>query len=143
MPRLVDLEAHFIQREVRVETTRHVRADVFALRPTGPFTDDDIEERVGPVEYHARVDAIVEADGVRFLCPQCFAANGGPVGTHSVICWFVGKVPDDVEPKPGRWTPTGTGLDDLTFVPSEGRSHSVLLLGGCRWHGFVAAGSAE
>ena len=137
-----DLEARFIRREVRVEPRRFVRAVVFAERPSGPYTDDDIEERVGPVEYVEEVDALEKADGVWFLCPKCMIANGGVVGTHTVICWFVGKVPDEVDPKPGRWTPTGTGLQDLTFVPSEGRSHSVLLTGGCGWHGFVANGDA-
>lgn len=85
-------------------------------------------------------DDMVGAAGVMFLCPKCFAANGGNVGTHSVICWFVGKVPDDLNPKPGRWHPSGTGLDDLTFVGPG--AASVLLTSGCGWHGFVANGSA-
>ena len=84
------------------------------------------------------------ADGVEFLCPKCFAANGGRVGTHAVICWFAGRVPDDLNPKPGRWTPSGTTLDDLTFVPGNPpRSVSVLLTSGCGWHGFVKNGGAE
>lgn len=143
MPRLVpDLEARFISHEVRVEPKRFVKPEAIAERPTGPYTDDDIYEKTGPVEYIPAVDTLADADGVMFLCPKCFAENGGPVGTHSVICWFVGKVADDVDPKPGRWTPTGTSLDDLTFVPSAGRSHSVLLKGACGWHGFVTNGSA-
>jgi hypothetical protein len=92
--------------------------------------------------YIVRVDTLGEADGVLFLCPKCFAVNAGHAGTHSVICWFVGKVTDDVEPKPGRWTPTGTGLADLTFVPGSGRTESVLLTSGCDWHGFVRNGDA-
>lgn len=138
-----DLEARFIRYEVRIETQRFVKPEVFAAKPQGPYNDDDIEERVGPVAYLPIVDALAEADGVWFLCPKCFAANNGPIGTHAVICWFVGKVADDVDPKPGRWTPTGTGLDDLTFVPSTGRSHSVLLTGGCAWHGYVTQGCAQ
>lgn len=94
-------------------------------------------------QRHLRVDTLAEADGVMFLCPKCYAENNGRVGTHSVICWFVGKVPDELFPKPGRWTPQGTGLDDLTFVPGSGRSHSVLLTSGCNWHGFVANGKAD
>lgn len=81
-----------------------------------------------------------EAQGVRFLCPKCFATNGGPIGTHSVICWFVG-VPLTMLPGPGRWNPSGTGLDDLTFVPPG--AVSVLLTSGCGWHGFVRDGSAD
>lgn len=137
-----DLEARFIRHEVRIEQKRFVKPAVFAAKPSGPYSDDDIEERLGPVEYLPIVETLTEADGVWFLCPKCFAANGGSVGTHSVICWFVGKVSDDVEPKPGRWTPTGTGLLDLTFVPSAGRSHSVLLTGGCTAHFFVTNGDA-
>lgn len=82
-----------------------------------------------------------DADGVWFLCPKCFAANKGPVGTHAVLCWFHGVDPN-MNPKPGRWTPTGTTLDDLTFVPAHGRTASVLLNGGCGWHGFVKNGDA-
>jgi len=87
------------------------------------------------------VDTLAEADGLLFLCPKCFQQNSGPVGTHSVICWFEGHVPDDAEPKPGRWNPTGSGIGDLSFVPGR-KSHSVLLLGGCGWHGFVTNGDA-
>jgi hypothetical protein len=91
-------------------------------------------------------DVLAGSDGVRFLCPLCFVGNklkhgDGRYGTHGVICWWVG-VPDGIDPKPGRWTPQGTGLDDLTFVPSAGRSQSVALLSGCKWHGFVSNGDA-
>lgn len=136
-----DLEARFLRHEIRVERRRFVKAEALAERPNGPYTDDDIEEREGPTEYIPEVDTLAEAHGVWFLCPKCYAANGGAVGTHAVICWFVGKVSDNVDPKPGRWTPIGTGLHDLTFVPSAGRSHSVLLTGGCGWHGFVEQGN--
>src|SRR3990167_3323009 len=83
-------------------------------------------DTLDPKSYR-RVPTLAEADGLMFLCPKCFAANNGRVGTHMVLCWFVGKVPDDLIPKPGRWTPQGTGLDDLSFVPGSGRSASVLL----------------
>lgn len=144
MARLVpDLEARFLRHEVRVETRSFIKAEAIAEKPNGPYTDDDVEERTGPAECIPEVDTLAEADGVWFLCPKCFVENSGPVGTHAVLCWFVGKVSDDVDPKPGRWTPTGNGLSDLTFVPSAGRSHSVLLIGGCLWHGFVVNGSAS
>lgn len=90
----------------------------------------------------APAETLAEADGVLFLCPKCFVANQRNVGTHWVLCWFEGKVPDERDPKPGRWNPVGTGLDDLTFVPGR-KSHSVLITTGCRWHGFVANGRAE
>lgn len=110
------------------------------------MTLDDLEARflvhkgAGRFNYTHELAA---ADGVWFLCPQCFAQNGGPAGTHGVICWFVGRVPDDVQPGPGRWTPAGTGLADLTFVPgTPPRAVSVQLSGGCYWHGHVADGAA-
>jgi hypothetical protein len=92
--------------------------------------------------YHV-VESIDEAQGVMFLCPKCFAANRGKVGTHSVLCWFAGRgVPDDMSPKPGRWNPSGTGIYDLTFVP-PGAVSVLLLGGGCGWHGFVTNGDAS
>jgi hypothetical protein len=97
-------------------------------------------KRTAPDSWQ-HVATLAEADGIVFLCPKCFAANGGNVGTHSVICWFVGKVPDDATPGPGRWTPSGTGLDDLSFIGGS-RSPSVALIGGCNWHGFVRDGDA-
>lgn len=87
------------------------------------------------------VSTLAEANGLWFLCPKCFVDKKGEVGTHHVLCWFVG-VDMNIGPKPGRWTPQGTGLDDLTFVPSPGRSQSVALLAGCMWHGFLVNGDA-
>ncbi len=97
------------------------------------------EAREGRVFHHV-VDAIADAHGIMFLCPKCFVANGGPVRTHRVICWQPGKVPDDAKPGPGRWTLAGTNFDDLSLVAG---SSSVLLQGGCRWHGFVQDGSVR
>jgi hypothetical protein len=111
--KLVDLEALFLRREVR---------------------EDGV--------FHHAVQSLAEADGVRFLCPLCFKVNGGRVGTHSVICWFEDRVPDDAQPGPGRWKPQGIGLEDLTFVVGK-RSNSVLLIGGCAWHGFITNGEAR
>ena len=73
------------------------------------------------------VDLLAEADGIIFQCPKCAEGKERSEeegrkfvrGAHSVICWFRGKVPDDLNPKPGRWTPSGTCLDDLTFVPGD------------------------
>jgi hypothetical protein len=92
---------------------------------------------------YRRVASLIEAHGLLFLCPACFAKNNGPVGTHVVLCWFRDRgVPDSASPGPGRWSPTGTGIDDLSFV---GSGCSVDLRGGsgCQWHGFVINGSAQ
>lgn len=95
------------------------------------------------VSYRADCPDLAQASGIMFLCPKCFAQNQGAVGTHQVICWFRGRVPDKFEPGPGRWTPQGSGIDDLTFVPGDpAQMVSVLLEGGCGWHGFVRSGDA-
>jgi len=86
---------------------------------------------------HRREVPLSDADGLLFLCPKCYAENKGAAGTHSVLCWFAGKVPDHLDPKPGRWNPSGTDLNDVTLGPS------VLLTGGCGWHGFVRDGGAD
>jgi hypothetical protein len=77
-----------------------------------------------------------EANGIRFLCPKCFAANGGAEGTHSVICWSPGA-PVDIRPAPGRWRLEGSGFGDLSLVAG---SSSVQLLGGCDAHFYVDGG---
>jgi hypothetical protein len=84
-----------------------------------------------------------EGQGVQFDCPVCFERNGrSSIGVHAVICWFDGKgVPAQFDPKPGRWTPAGTGLEDLTLnAPSFTPARSVLLTGGCGAHFFVTNG---
>lgn len=113
--RLADLEAEFYRWE---------------KRPEGIF--------------HVPVATLAEAQGVRFLCPKCFAENGGPVGTHSVVCWSRSRgVPDEATPGPGRWTLDGNCIDDLTLNGDPpGQARSVLLNGGCGWHGFVNSGDA-
>lgn len=84
-----------------------------------------------------RTASIAEADGLLFLCPVCFRANAGSVGTHSVICWQP-KVPAHITPGPGRWNFEGTGLADLTLVAG---SSSILLSGpGCGAHFFIRNG---
>lgn len=111
----------------------------------GTFLVFETEHRAGEkfprVSHRLIGDRLDGAHGVMFLCPLCYAKNGGPTGTHSVICWFEGRVPDSASPKPGRWHPAGTGLADLTFVPPG--AVSVQLLGGCGWHGFVRNGDAS
>jgi hypothetical protein len=79
---------------------------------------------------------VESADGVWFLCPQCFRANGGPAGTHMVICWRP-RVPQSRDPRPGRWEFQGAGLADLSLVAG---SSSVQLTSACRAHFFVRGG---
>lgn len=92
-----------------------------------------------------QVDTLAEADGLQFLCPACWKANRGPVGTHVIICWAP-SVPLTTNPVPGRWSMVGTGFGDLTLVAG---SSSVLIEASERekergikehWHGFVKNG---
>jgi len=92
-------------------------------------------------------DQLASATGVMFQCPKCSEGKKRGeedgrkfvVGAHYVICWFVG-VPMNITPGPGRWNPSGTSLDDLTFIGPG--AISVLLTSGCGWHGFVRDGEA-
>lgn len=117
MPRLSELEASFVK---------------LLPEPRGSFR---------------HVTELAGADGLWFLCPKCFKVNlakhgRGSYGTHAVLCWF-DHVPPDLDPKPGRWTPAGTSLEDVTFVPAHGRTQSVALRSDCAWHGFVKGGAAD
>ena len=96
--------------------------------------------------WESRNPPIGAAQGVLFLCPLCFARNGGRPGTHSILVPFANRgVPAAFEPKLPRWTASGTGIDDLTISPSidlskDGAGHPRPE--GCLWHGFVRNGDA-
>jgi hypothetical protein len=89
-------------------------------------------------------DSIHDSNGIRFLCPKCFQANGGPRGTHLVICPSTQATPESWE-APARWGMVGTDFDDLTLTPSV---HLQTHCAGCTcvegqlcgWHGFVTNG---
>ena len=91
-------------------------------------------------EFSVPVDTLADAQSVEFLCPVCFAKNGGAVGTHLVIVTFAGRGSADHQGSqsrnggPSRWTVSGTGFDDLTTTPS------VDTTPGCTWHGFITSG---
>jgi hypothetical protein len=97
-------------------------------------------------EIFATVETLAEAQGIMFLCPLCFDRNKGSVGTHGVICWSASRgVPAEASPKPGRWRLDGTGMHDLTLNadPPASSARSVLITGGCGWHGFITDGEAQ
>lgn len=98
------------------------------LEPSFVVIIDDTHERW--------TDEIAGADGILFLCPKCFETNGGPVGTHRILC-YTPHVPQTRSPAPGRWNLVGTGYEDLTL---EAGSSSILLTSGCQWHGFIRNG---
>ena len=78
-----------------------------------------------------------EADGIMFLCPVCFVANKGNVGTHSIICWRP-HVPQTQSPTTGRWEMLGTGFNDLTL--QAGSSSIFLNTASCAAHFFITNG---
>ena len=121
--RLRELDPQFVRREIR---PCHVGADGCNM----------VSEHTEHEDY-VPVDAIADADGLMYLCPKCFVARGSGIGVHSVLSWRLGRVPDGVQPGPGRWDFIGTGIDDLTF---RAGSSSIKLLGGCDAHYFIENG---
>lgn len=86
------------------------------------------------------VDDSKDADGVAFMCPRCWRENGGPCGTHSMLCWFVGRVPNELSPGPGRWVINpGATIDSLTFIGPDSKSIAC----GKHWHGFIVDGRID
>lgn len=96
------------------------------------------EERDGR-QINRKVDTLAEATGMFFLCPGCYAKNGGPVGTHGIIVTFADRgVPDHLGSHgsgggPSRWKVSGSGLHDLSTQPS--------IDVGC-WHAYITNGEA-
>lgn len=99
------------------------------------------ENRSGE-KYTIPVQSAAESQGIWFLCPVCFAKNGGPVGTHMVDVTFRDRgVPDDLgshgtDGQPTRWGVTGDSYENLSTQPSIHLPSE----GGCQWHGFVTNG---
>lgn len=95
---------------------------------------------------HENNPPLSAAQGLLFLCPLCFARNGGAAGTHSILIPFKDRcVPPGFEPTLPRWAASGSGIDDLTISPSidlssDGAGHPRHE--GCAWHGFVRNGDA-
>lgn len=138
--RLTQLEPRFIRYEEQMETWEVVdRQPDYA---NGETCESVPHHQVsGMRAYWPHVAALDQAQGVEFLCPLCFTANGGAVGTHAVVCWSRSRgVPETATPGPGRWRLVGTSFEDLSLMEEPNQSRSVLLLGGCAWHGFVTGG---
>lgn len=95
------------------------------------------------IDVNTKIMSVVEnnenADGIIFLCPKCFEKNNGPVGTHMVLCWKP-RVPQTIDPIPGRWDMLGKSFDDLTF---KAGSSSIALKGGCNAHFFITNGNIK
>lgn len=144
---LRQLEAQ-LEKVVTV-TTSEIEQDDAGLRGQYVFRDSDGEKFMwGPkperYEFH-NVNSLAEADHIMFLCPLCFAKNGGAKGTHSVMVTFAGRnVPAeagtrDADGKPSRWTARGSSLDDLVLTPSILLDAKRKAADGCHWHGFIGS----
>ena len=92
--------------------------------------------------HYVDADRLSNAAGIRFLCPKCFKENGGPVGTHLVVCWNP-SVSLDYSPGPGRWHLMGTGFEDLTLKGVSGDSVLLTTKMGCQAHFFVRNGEIQ
>jgi hypothetical protein len=123
MPTLAELQAKLMQHRVEPAPAYHGRTLPDGTIQWGGFDIDT---------FHL-VETLAEADGVWFLCPKCFVANGGDVGTHWIcILWKEG--PGQRFNSGVRWQLAGgTGLGDLVLTPS------IQTHGGCNWHGFVGS----
>lgn len=104
------------------------------------------------VEKHENlpVDTVAEADVLYFQCPKC--AEGLPRGTeggrrfaegaHYISVPFAAHdgrsaMPQSDGHQRPRWGVTGSTLEDVSTTPS------ILVIGGCTWHGYVTNGETR
>jgi hypothetical protein len=135
---LTNLEPNFICYETKVEEYEVVDGDPQTWRERGCPT----KKVTGPREYKNFLPSISGAEGIIFLCPKCFIEKNGKVGVHSCEVTFKGQVADEVgthnkEGNPVRWDVSGDKMENLTINPS------ILLDGGCGWHGWIKDGQIE
>lgn len=135
--KLTDLNPRFIRYRAEVDTWKRAIGDPSTWHERGRPTEDVTGER----EHRDLVDSLPDAQGVMFLCPKCFRDHGNSdIGTHYVEVTFEGRGvrPDhgchDSDGRPTRWQVAGSSLEDLSTQPS------VLVVGGCGWHGYITNG---
>ncbi|HWG97193.1 MAG TPA: DUF6527 family protein [Nitrospira sp.] len=133
--KLTDLEPQFVRYETKDEVRDFIVGDPATWHERG----NPVEYRVRLCESKVYVNTLAEAQGIMFLCPVCFAANGGNVGTHSCEVTFEGRgaLPSQgTQNKQGpvRWNVSGDSYENLTTTPS------IQLIGGCNWHGYITNG---
>lgn len=116
----------------------------YETRPPEPESGRDPNDRV---RYLRHVDSLAEAQGIQFLCPVCWIAHGGPIGTHGIEVSFSNRgVADDEgshnrEGKPSRWSASGTNYSDLTTLPSILIDPAPPACAG--WHGYITNGEVQ
>lgn len=142
--RLRDLDPWFIRYKTVIKTWERVIGDPLTWK-----AGDPTETVTGPREEMDRVETLAEAQGIFFRCPKCVSRSDEPNAEglrvaqgHYLQVTFADR---GVEPQQGchgkngeptRWNVSGTGFDDLTTTPS------ILLYGGCEWHGYITSGDA-
>lgn len=136
--RLTELEPEFVRYDTRRQLITVVVGDPLTWKDGDPT-----EEVERDVEWTLPVEAFGEAQAVQFLCPKCFAEKDGAVGCHLVRVTFAdrGVTPTqgchNSKGEPTRWQIVeGNSFDTLRLAPS------ILLEGGCNWHGHVGLTTA-
>lgn len=140
---LLELRPQFFRLDLRPETWTEHKPGKWLGDRNHKHTGKCWHEVSGFRHYHVPVEMMAEAQGIQFLCPVCFLNNGrNGDGVHQILLWSRSRgVPDDADPGPGRWKMVGTGFADLTLdADPPSKKRSVLLTGGCRWHGYVTKG---
>jgi hypothetical protein len=97
---------------------------------------------IEPNRLYRMVDAVGEADGIQFVCPECFRKLGKREGAHSIICWRP-QVPLTEHIGPGRWELSGTNFDNLTLTGVPTSSVKLDGPGGCKAHFHVVNGEIQ
>lgn len=132
--RLAELEPAFLRHSVT--TARKGRG---RPRPNGT-----IQWGGFPTDSFHPVKTLAEAQGIRFNCPKC-----SPEGRyHGIYVWFEGRGAPETFTDGSTFFPNsqgqrvrwkvegGTGINDLQLSPS------ILVQGGCGWHGFIGTSGA-
>lgn len=79
---------------------------------------------------------LAQAWGIKFKCPGCV----GTPHEHEIWAPFVGRSSG------AAWTPTGTSLEDLSFIDAPQGSRSIRVTeypGSCRSHFNIVNGGIE
>jgi len=135
-------EELFAEHKARLEAGQPAPLKLALLEPGFFRYETRIEEYhtdkgkvTGPREYRIPVATLAEAQCIFFLCPICVHKQG-----HQVEVTFAGRGVLDHQGNhnkagnPTRWNVSGNDFSDLTTTPS------ILLEGGCAWHGFITNG---
>ncbi len=135
--KLTDLEPEFMRYETRVETSEEIVGDYSTWEERGR----PCQTVTGPREFIIPQTSLKDAQGMFMACPLCYSKKGNTlVGVHHVEVTFKDCGVKDhqgchnAQGKPVRWEVSGNSFDNLTLTPS------ILLQGGCGWHGFVTQG---